>query len=308
MWQTSLYRAAAPAIDASQGQVGVTEMNNAVMAVDNVLVITGGTGGMGLACARALADRGRLLLVDLREDLLDQARKALGAQGAVVDTLPCDVTSATDVAAVADRVRELGRLRCLVHTAGVSPEMADAATVLDVDLAGSVRITDAFFPLVNPGSSAILIGSIAGYSDVPAAVEPLLDDPLADGFLAAVEQALGQPLDSPTAYVLAKRGVTRLAERLATPWGKTGGRTVAISPGLIDTPMGRLELDRQSIIPVMIEVTPVKRPDRPLPGRPEDIAATVAFLESDAAAFISGCDIRVDGGLVGAGKHLMGVG
>jgi NAD(P)-dependent dehydrogenase (short-subunit alcohol dehydrogenase family) len=278
------------------------------MAVDNVLVITGGTGGMGLACARALADRGRLLLVDLREDLLDQARKALGAQGAVVDTLPCDVTSATDVAAVADRVRELGRLRCLVHTAGVSPEMADAATVLDVDLAGSVRITDAFFPLVNPGCSAILIGSIAGYSDVPAAVEPLLDDPLADGFLAAVEQALGQPLDSATAYVLAKRGVTRLAERLATPWGKTGGRTVAISPGLIDTPMGRLELDRQSIIPVMIEVTPVKRPDRPLPGRPEDIAATVAFLESDAAAFISGCDIRVDGGLVGAGKHLMGVG
>jgi NAD(P)-dependent dehydrogenase (short-subunit alcohol dehydrogenase family) len=276
------------------------------MAVDHVLVITGGAGGMGLACARALADRGRLLLVDLREDLLEQARKALVGQGAVVDTLRCDVTSATDVAAVADRVRELGRLRCLVHTAGVSPEMADAATVFDVDLAGSVRITDALFPLVNPGSSAILIGSIAGYSEVPAAVEPLLDDPLADGFLAAVEQALGQTLDSATAYVLAKRGVTRLVERLATPWGKRGGRTIAISPGLIDTPMGRLELDRQPIVPLMIEVTPVKRPDRPLPGRPEDIAATVTFLESDAAAFISGCDIRIDGGL-GAGKHLMGV-
>jgi NAD(P)-dependent dehydrogenase (short-subunit alcohol dehydrogenase family) len=118
---------------------------------------------------------------------------------------------------------------------------------------------------------------------------------------------VGKALDSATAYVLAKRGVTRLAERLATPWGKKGGRTVAISPGLIDTPMGRLELDRQEIIPLMIEVTPVKRPDRPLPGRPEDIAAAVTFLESDAAAFISGCDIRVDGGLVGAGKHLMGV-
>src|ERR1700722_11850212 len=166
------------------------------MAVENVLVITGGAGGMGLACARALADRGRLLLVDLREDLLDQARKALGAQGASVDTLPCDVTSATDVAAVADRVRELGRLRCLVHTAGVSPEIADAATVLGVDLAGSVRTPDALFRLVNPGSSAILIGSIAGYSDVPAAVESLLDDPLADGFLAEIEQALGQVLDS----------------------------------------------------------------------------------------------------------------
>jgi NAD(P)-dependent dehydrogenase (short-subunit alcohol dehydrogenase family) len=282
-------------------------MREDTMTVANILVITGGSGGMGLACARALADRGRLLLVDVREDLLDQARKALSAHGADVETLRCDVTTVADLAAVADRVRELGRLRCLVHTAGVSPEMADAATVLDVDLAGSVRITDALLPLVNPGSSAILIGSIAGYSDVPAAVEPLLDDPLADGFLVAVEQALGRVLDSATAYVLAERGVTRLAERLATPWGKKGGRTIAISAGLIDTPMGRLALDRQSIIPVMIEVTPVKRPDQPLPGRPEDIAAVVAFLESDAAAFISGCDIRVDGGLVGAGKHLMGV-
>jgi NAD(P)-dependent dehydrogenase (short-subunit alcohol dehydrogenase family) len=278
------------------------------MAIDNVLVITGGAGGMGLACARALADRGRLLLVDVREDLLDQARKAMTAHGADVETLRCDVTSPAEIAAVADRVAALGRLRCLVHTAGVSPEMADAATVLDVDLAGSVRITDAMLPLANPGCSAILVSSIAAYSDVPAAVEPLLDDPLADGFLAAVEQAMGQSLDSATAYVLAKRGVIRLAERLATSWGAKHGRTVSISPGLIDTPMGRLELDRQPIIPVMIEVTPVKRPDRPLPGRPEDIAAAVAFLESDAAAFISGCDLRVDGGLVGAGKQMMGVG
>jgi NAD(P)-dependent dehydrogenase (short-subunit alcohol dehydrogenase family) len=277
------------------------------MAVDDVVVITGGTGGMGLACARALAERGRLLLLDLDEEQLRRSCTALSADGARVETLRCDVTSAADVGAVAERVQELGRFRCLVHTAGVSPEMADARTVLDVDLAGSVRITDALFPLVNPGSSAILISSIAGYSDVTPEVEVLLDDPLNDGIITAIEGALGQPLDSATAYVLAKRGVIRLVERLAAPWGAKRGRTVAISPGLIDTPMGRMELDRQPIIPLMIEMTPVKRPDRPLPGRPEDIAATVAFLESDAAAFISGCDIRVDGGLVGAGKHMMGI-
>lgn len=278
------------------------------MSADDVLVITGAAGGMGLACARGLADRGRLLLVDLGEEQLEAARRALAADGARVETLRCDVTSPADTAAVGDRVRALGHFRCLVHTAGVSPEMADGSTVLEVDLVGSVRITDALFPLVGPGSSAILFGSIAGYSEVEPAVEKLLDDPLADGFFAAVEQALGQPLDSSTAYVLAKRGVTRLTERLAAPWGAKGGRTIAISPGLIDTPMGRLELDRQPIVPLMVEVTPVKRPEQPLPGRPEDIAATVAFLESDAAAFISGCDIRVDGGLVGAGKHQMGVG
>ena len=245
--------------------------------------------------------------MDVREDLLDQARKALSAHGADVETLRCDVTSLPDVAAVADRVRELGRLRCLVHTAGVSPEMADAATVLDVDLAGSVRITDALFPLVNPGSSAILIGSIAGYSEVPGAVEPLLDDPLADGFLTTVEQTLGRVLDSATAYVLANRGVTRLVERLATPWGKKGGRTVAISPGLIDTPMGRLELDTQPDYPGH---------DRGDPGQAPGPAAARAARGHRRRGGLPGVrrrgvHLRVrhprHGGLVGAGKHLTGV-
>jgi NAD(P)-dependent dehydrogenase (short-subunit alcohol dehydrogenase family) len=67
-----------------------------------------------------------------------------------------------------------------------------------------------------------------------------------------------------------------------------------------------MELERQPIMPVMVDVTPLKRPDRPLPGRPEDIAMTVAFLVSQGAGFISGCDIRVDGGLVGAGRHMAG--
>jgi NAD(P)-dependent dehydrogenase (short-subunit alcohol dehydrogenase family) len=278
------------------------------MADNDVLVITGGAGGMGLACAGTLADRGRLLLVDVDEGQLEEARSMLSAQGASVDTMRCDVTSPADVAAVADRVSASGRFRCLVHTVGVSPEMADARTVIKVDLVGSVRVTDAVFPLVEPGSSAILFGSIAGYSDVDPAIEKLLCDPLADGLFSTLEQALCQPMDSATAYVLAKRGVIRLTERLATPWGAKGGRVVTISPGLIDTAMGRLELERQPVIPQMIELTPVKRSQGPLPGRTDDVAALVAFLESDAAAFISGCDIRVDGGLVGAARHMLGGG
>src|SRR5246500_5129646 len=221
------------------------------MADTDVLVITGGAGGMGLACAHALAGRGHLLLVDVDEGQLEAARSTLSARGASVETLRCDVMSPGDVAAVADRVRARGRFRCLVHTVGVSPEMADARTVIEVDLVGSVRVTDAMFPLVEPGSSAILFGSIAGYSDVDPAIEKLLCDPLVDGLFTAVEQVLGQPMDSATAYVLAKRGVMRLAERLATPWGAKGGRVVAVSPGLIDTPMGRLELERQAVIPLM---------------------------------------------------------
>jgi NAD(P)-dependent dehydrogenase (short-subunit alcohol dehydrogenase family) len=274
------------------------------MKADDVLVITGAAGAMGLACARALAARGPLLLVDLAGERLERACAELSSEGATVRMQACDVTSPGDVGAVADRVRVMGRFRALVHAAGVSPVMADGRRVLDVDLVGSVRMTDALFPLVGPGSSAILIGSIAGYSEVKPEVEVLLDDPLADGFFEAVEQALGASLDGAAAYVLAKRGVARLAERLAGPWGAKGGRTIAIAPGLIDTPMGRMELERQPVMPLMVEVTPVKRRGQKLPGRPGDIAAAVAFLTSDEAGFISGCDIRIDGGLVGVGKHM----
>src|ERR1700739_3308408 len=124
---------------------------------------------MGLACACALADRGRLLLVDVDEGQLEEARSMLSARGASVVTLRCDVTSPADVAAVADRVRASGRFRCLVHTVGASPEMADARTVIEGDLIGSTRVTDALFPLVEPGSSAILFGSIARYGDAEPA-------------------------------------------------------------------------------------------------------------------------------------------
>jgi NAD(P)-dependent dehydrogenase (short-subunit alcohol dehydrogenase family) len=278
------------------------------MPTKDVVVITGGAGGMGLACAQKLADRATLLLVDLSDGALGQARNQLAAEGAAVETLTCDVTSQADVDGVAAAVRLLGPFRSLVHTAGVSPEMAAPSRVLDVDLVGSVRMVEALLPLVQPGSSAVLIGSIASYSEVDPAVEEVLTDPMAEGFYEAVERALGRALDSATAYVLAKRGVTRLVERSAAAWGAQGGRIVALAPGLIQTSMGLMEAERQPIMAVMTEMTPIKRPDQKLPGRPEDIAGVVSFLVSDDASFVSGCDLRVDGGLVGAGRQLMGQG
>ena len=86
--------------------------------------------------------------------------------------------------------------------------------------------------------------------------------------------------------------------------GGERGRVLSLSPGLIDTAMGRLELVNNPIKTWLAEQTPVgggrTDPDTVLPGLTSDIAETVAFLCSDKAAFVSGCDIRVDGGLVAA--------
>lgn len=273
------------------------------------IVVTGAAGGMGVAIARVLAGNGDLVLVDQRATELDAVEELLGTSQVSARSVVCDVTAEGDVARLASVVDELDGLRSLVHTAGVSPKMAAGRRVLEVDLVGTARVLRALLPHALSGSAAVCIGSIAGYADVAPGVEPLLDDPLRPGFLVEVEATLTEPLDGATGYVLAKRGVMRACERLSGAWAEREARIVSIAPGLIDTDMGRLEMEGDELIALMIAATPLKRLGHaPLPGSPEDIAELVAFLCSERASFITGCDIRIDGGLLGNGRHLGSLG
>jgi NAD(P)-dependent dehydrogenase (short-subunit alcohol dehydrogenase family) len=272
-----------------------------------LIAVTGGAGGIGLACARALAARaGPLLLVDIDEEGLERAVGQLRAQGARARGAPCDVADPDSVAKLVETLRAAGGLGALVHTAGISPMMAGWREVLEIDLVGTARLLEAVLPLTDAGSVAVCIASVAGYmaTTVSPRVDAVLDAPLDPAFLDRLAAAAGGPPDSSQAYILAKRGVIRLCERLAAAWGSRGARIVSLSPGLIDTGMGRLELEHQPVMKSQVELTPLKRAPAPgqsaLPGRAEEIASVVAFLCSDAASFVSGCDIRVDGGLMAA--------
>ncbi len=247
-------------------------------------VITGAASGMGRQCVESLlGTTDHLVAVDLG------APEIAGTRG-----MACDVSDPDAVADLVENVRGLGSFRGLVHAARVSPTMADARSVLKVDLVGTALVLDAFEPLVEPGSAAVCFSSSSAYQlalmGVDAELQALVSDPRAPGFLDAATEHFG---DSGIAYAWAKRGVIAVAARAAVAWGRGGGRVNSLAPGLIDTPMGRQEAETQPIMKTMLDKTPLGRL-----GQPEEISAVVAFLLSDGASFISGIDVLVDGGML----------
>lgn len=256
------------------------------MAQTNVVI--GGAAGMGAAVARLLVPRGRLLLADRDRAGLDATAAGLGGD---VDVLPFDLTEPADLDAL---VAATGDLGALVITAGLSPSMAPGRRIYEVNLRGTARVLAAVEPLLQPGSVAVCFASMAAHM-VPVSPElaAVLDDPLAERFfddLAAHDVEVDQ---SQFAYVLSKAGVVRMARRLAPAWGARGARLLSLSPGIVDTGMGRQEAEAEPAMAEMVRTSPLGRV-----ARPEEVAAVAAFLASDAASFMTGTDVLVDGGVI----------
>jgi NAD(P)-dependent dehydrogenase (short-subunit alcohol dehydrogenase family) len=241
---------------------------------------------MGAAVAARLRPRGPLLLADLDRDRVEAVAASLGPD---VGARACDVTDAASVEALRDAA---GRVGALVVTAGLSPSMAGGRRILEVNLLGLERVVRAFETVVGEGSAAVCFASNAGHLIPPSdAVDAVLDDPLSPGFFDALAARGLDPENPGLAYALSKRGVVRLAQRHATAWGARGARILSLSPGIVDTSMGRLEAENQPVMAQMIASSALGRM-----GRPEELAAVAAFLVSDDASFLTGTDVLVDGG------------
>src|SRR3984957_1163738 len=265
-------------------------------------IVTGAARGMGAACAARVADLvDILLLVDRNESTLAAQADTLAAAKTRADVEPfvLDVKDGAGITRLAARVSELGPLRAVAHAAGVSPTMADWREILTINLVGTALLVDACRALAQSGTAVVCFASVApllalGPDGVPA--DAVLDDPLAADFLEKIREAVGPDIEDPgMAYTWSKRGVHRLVRREAVAFGEVGARICSVTPGIIDTPMGRQEAEARDISEMLVSLSPIGRE-----GSADEVAVGAAFLLSDEATFINGIDLPVDGGLVAA--------
>ncbi|CAN7552027.1 SDR family oxidoreductase [Phenylobacterium sp. LjRoot219] len=261
------------------------------------LAVVISAGGMGMAAARRLSQRHRILIADLDAARAEQAAATLCAEGGDATGMGCDITDLAAVQALGAAVDMLGGFRVLAHVAGLSPSMGDFHTVMRVNLVGAVAVTEELRRRATTGAAAILIASLAAHNfRPPEAVEELLRRPEDRALPEKLAALLGDAEATPQrAYALSKYALMAYCRRQARTWGERGARIVSLSPGLIATPQGAREFEKSPNKIKLFAQTPLRRE-----GTMLEIADVIEFLASDRASFISGTDLLVDGGLAAA--------
>lgn len=243
-----------------------------------VALVTGGSYGLGVVWATALAEAGADIALTARSgELLEQVAANLrSSTGRTVSTHTGDVTSDTDVArVVADAAKAHGHIDILVNNAGVSENTGKSSEqttsehfrhAVDVDLIGVWNYaSEVGRHMLTRGSGSIInIASICG---------------------------MGATEFTNPAYHASKAAVIGLTRQLAAEWADRGVRVNAISPGFFMSEMVREALEMMGTRPWIDSRNPMRRM-----GEHTELAGPIVFLASDAASYVTGINLPVDGG------------
>ncbi|SUY33241.1 3-ketoacyl-ACP reductase [Clostridium perfringens] len=245
------------------------------MLKDKVAIVTGGTRGIGRAIALKLADNGANIVINYRnsDKEAEELKAILEEKGVKVLTVKCDISNFQDSKNLMDKCKEVfGKIDILVNNAGITKDTLimrmkeeDFDSVIDVNLKGTFNCAK--------HASAIMLkqrfGKIINMTSV-----------------VGIAGNAGQ-----VNYAASKAGVIGLTKSLAKELGSRGITVNAVAPGFINTDM------TASLSEKVKEEASKNIPLKRL-GDPEDVANLVGFLASDAANYITGQVINVDGGMV----------
>lgn len=234
---------------------------------DQRIIVTGGSSGIGHACARLAVDRGAQVAV------IDSLSRPTNFQDEAL-IVKADVS---DESALAAAFREITKQwgmppTGVINAAGIY-RIAESSNlsvmawneVISVNLTGSMLVAQASQRAMPSGGSIVLLGSIA-----------------------AERGDRGEPAAH---YAASKGGVTALCRHLAVEWGPLGIRVNAVAPGVIDTPMLRLADDPERLSDYLTSCVPLGRL-----GQADEVAEACLFLAGTGASYISGAVLAVDGG------------
>ena len=239
-----------------------------------VAVVTGASSGLGVAFAQALAEAGSdVVLGARREERLPETGKLVEAAGRNYAAKKTDVTKPEECdALIAFAIEKFGKVDILVNNAGVGTAVPSTKetpdqyrNVIDVNLMGAYWMAQAFARANKNGGAIVNISSVLG-------IHP---------------QGLPQ-----AAYASSKAGLIGLTRDLAAQWtGRKGIRVNALAPGFFPSEMSD-QLPKE-MVAMLEQFTPAGRL-----GDPAELAATLIWLVSDAASYVTGITVPVDGGLV----------
>ena len=243
-----------------------------------VSFVTGAGSGIGRAMALKLAAEGSTVVCS---DINEQTAQATAARAEEAGAKA--VANALDTAdeeavmeALAETQRDLGRVDVLMNNAGVAGKDWDTTTAIDLSgvYYGLLHATPI---MAAQGKGAIVnTASVAGLGALMRPVD------------YADNRAM---LEGVTSYVASKHGVVGLTKQFAIAFGDKGVRVNAVCPGYIETPIIAERLAHDNGREFLVDLHPIGRL-----GQPEEVAAVAAFLASDAASFVTGVAMPVDGG------------
>ncbi len=239
-----------------------------------VAIVTGASSGLGAVFARTLAEAGADVALGARRvDRLAETQRAVEATGRRAIAVATDVSRPEDCQALVDAtVAEFGKVDVLVNNAGVGTAVPATRetpeqfrSVVDVNLHGCYWMAQACGRVMQPGSSIVNIASILGLTT------------------AGLPQA---------AYAASKAGLIGLTRDLAQQWtGRRGIRVNALAPGFFESEM------TDSYMPGYLD-SQMPRVLMGRAGQPEELAAALIFLVSDAGGYVTGTTLAVEGGFL----------